>query len=162
MNPSAGSEATLLLEAPYESKFWKGLAAGIALSVSESLLIFVATHDRSAPLAIRGILWCIVVALVFPLVTFWAMFVVTSLVYRTLKLTTAEISVPTGFSPRNTVVPLRDIKRVSVRLTGDRRSLDIFHSVGRLGIAESWLPSSEAREKGEDDRKILDRRAGRR
>lgn len=150
MNPSAEREveAKLLLEVPYEPKLWKIAAAVILLSVGQYLFFLVITHDSSGPPLIRGLLVCIAAFGAFPFVVCVATLAVTPFVRRTLKLTTAEISAPrTGFALRNTVVPLRDIKRISVRPTADERYLDIYYSAGRLGIAESWFQSSEPFEK---------------
>lgn len=148
MNPSADSEAKLLLEVPYEPKLWK-LAAMVFLLSGTQYVGFVAfTHESSGPSVIRGFVVCIAALSAFPLVVCVATLVVTCFVRRTLKLTTAEISAPrTGFALQNTVVPLRDIERISVRPTGDKRYLDIYYSAGRLGIAESWFRSSDAFEK---------------
>jgi len=144
MNPSADSETKLLLEVPYEPNLWVMVAVVITASVCEYGAFLIFTHDSSGPPAVRGLVACIAAFIAFPLVACGATLMVTSLVRRTLKLTTTEISAPSsGFALQNTVVQLRDIKRVSVRPTANRRYLDIYHSAGRLGIAESWLPSAE-------------------
>lgn len=148
MNPSTLSDAQPCFEVPYGPKAWKMATVAIFISASELVIVLVVTHDQSASFAIRSVLWCIVIFGAYPLAAALATLVVTCAVHRTLKLTTFEISAPrAGYSLQNTTVPLREIKKVTVRLTPDGRYVDIYHSTGRLGVAESWLPNSEAFEK---------------
>ena len=150
MNPADGSKALLRFEAPYGPKILTMSALAISLSVGEFAIIFAANqenHDHATSF-VSGILWCMAVLAAYPLAVAFMSLAVRCLVPRTLKLTAIEISAPrTGYSLQSTVVPLREIRKVTVRSTADGRYMNIYHSAGRLGIAESWLPNSEAFER---------------
>ena len=62
-----------------------------------------------------------------------------------VTLTGQHISAPKyGFSRHVTTVPLADIQRIEVQTIKRQRFLNIYHSNGRLSIAQSFLPNAQA------------------
>jgi hypothetical protein len=65
-----------------------------------------------------------------------------------IRLTTTELCAPkNGFSRKSTTIPLREIVDVGVQTIQKQRFLTVHHRTGKLNVAQSMLPSSEAFEK---------------
>jgi hypothetical protein len=65
-----------------------------------------------------------------------------------IRLTATELSAPkSGFSRRPTTIPLREIVDVGVQTIQKQRFLTVHHQSGKLNVAQSMLPNSEAFEK---------------
>jgi hypothetical protein len=110
-----------------------------------AFMFLAATRDPSSTPWQRDFIWVILFANVVPTFVCIATFVVMLCIRRTLQLTPNEISAPRfGFSLHSTHVPMSSVKKVKLILNGNSRYLNIYHSAGRLGIAESLMPNAGA------------------
>ena len=65
-----------------------------------------------------------------------------------IRLTSTELSAPkNGFTRKATRIPLREIVDVGVQEIQKQRFLTVHHRAGKLSVAQSMLPNSEAFEK---------------
>jgi hypothetical protein len=65
-----------------------------------------------------------------------------------IRLTATELSAPkNGFTRKATRIPLREIVDVGVQEIQKQRFLTVHHRSGKLSVAQSLLPNSEAFEK---------------
>lgn len=147
-----------ILEYPYKAKPWMMLA-GIAFfgACAAGMGYRAITNDRG--LILNGIFtfsvegatifyWCIAAA---------AAIFVAGAVFALLagltnpmavRLTATEFSAPKhGFTKKPTVIPLHDIKEIGIQTVQKQRFMNIYFRNGKLSIAQSMLPNSEAFEK---------------
>jgi hypothetical protein len=65
-----------------------------------------------------------------------------------IRLTATELSAPkNGFTRKVTRIPLREIVDVGVQEIQKQRFLTVLHRAGKLSVAQTMLPNSEAFEK---------------
>lgn len=147
-----------ILEYPYKAKPWMMLA-GIAFfgACAVGMAYTAVTNDRGLILnriftfSVEGatiFYWCIAVgAALFVVGALFAL--ITGLTNpMVVRLTATEFSAPKhGFAKKLTVLPLRDIKEVSIQTVQKQRFMNIYFRNGKLSIAQSMLPSSDAFEK---------------
>jgi len=147
-----------ILEYPYKAKPWMMLA-GIAFfgACAAGMGYMAVTNDRG--LILNRIFtfsveeatifyWCI--AAVAALFVVGAIFALIAGLTNpmTVRLTATEFSAPKhGFAKKPTAIPLHDIKEIAIQTVQKQRFMNIYFRNGKLSIAQSMLPNSEAFEK---------------
>jgi hypothetical protein len=147
-----------ILEYPYRAKPWMMLAAIAFFGACAAGMGYRAvTNDRGLILnriftfSVDGatiFYWCIAAAA--------ALFVVGAILAliagltnpMAVRLTATDFSAPKhGFAKKLIVIALRDIKEIGIQTVHKQRFMNVYFRNGKLSIAQSMLPNSEAFER---------------
>lgn len=148
----------LALEYPYKAKAGVMLACMAFFAACAATMAHAAlTNDRG--LILNGIItfgtegatvfyWCVAaVSVLFVIVGAFGFFAGLRKPVS-IRLTATELSAPkNGFTRKPTRIPLHEIVDVGVQTIQKQRFLTVHHRSGKLNLAQSMLPNSEAFEK---------------
>lgn len=146
------------LEIPYKAKAGVMVACMAFFGVCAAMMTHAAVNNDRG-LILNGIItfgtdgaavfyWCVAgVSVLFVLAGLHG-FVSGITNPGSIRLTATELSAPqSGFVRRATTIPLREIVDIGVQTIQRQRFLTVHHRAGKLNVAQSMLPDSEAFEK---------------